>query len=224
MPPSSPTSSTARAEIRPGVWLDARRALWLAPERLLVIADLHWGYAASHHARGNLLPAWGDDELEQRLLALVADYRPLEMLWLGDIVHAAEGGARAEKFLRAPPVPTAILAGNHDRRWGHASERTLTRGSYFFHHGDAALVVPPLATEIVGHHHPAITWADGAGTRLKVPALVATPRRLILPAFSPWAAGAPWPNSGDAAEILWAVTPTRVFALPRAAPFPSSES
>ena len=161
-----PISATAtRAEIRPGLWLDARRALWIVAERLLVNADLHWGYAASHHARGNLLPAWGDDELEQRLHALVTDYQPAEMLWLGDIVHAAEGAARAEKFLRHPPVPTRVLAGNHDRRWAGASERTLTRGGYFFHHGDASPPVPAEAIEVVGHHHPAISWGDGAGTR-----------------------------------------------------------
>ena len=214
-PPHPFHTTIAHAEIRPGVWLDARRALWLTRERLLVVADLHWGYAASHHARGHLLPAWGDDEIEQRLRTLVSDYRPAEMLWLGDIVHAAEGGARAELFLRSPPVPTSVLAGNHDRRWAVAREKTLTRGAYFFHHGDASHPVPADAIEIIGHHHPAISWTDGAGTRIKVPALVARPRRFILPAFSPWAAGSPWPASDDPAETLWAVTPTRVFVLPR---------
>jgi metallophosphoesterase superfamily enzyme len=70
---SFPSSSIARTEVCPGVWLDARLALWLAAERLLIIADLHWGYAASHRARGNLLPWWGDDDIEQRLRALLDD-------------------------------------------------------------------------------------------------------------------------------------------------------
>ena len=65
---TQPTAST-RTEIQPGIWLDARRAVWFAAERLLAVADLHWGYAASHRARGNLLPVWGDDELEARLRA-----------------------------------------------------------------------------------------------------------------------------------------------------------
>jgi metallophosphoesterase superfamily enzyme len=216
--PNITPATATRAEIRPGVWLDARRALWLAAERLLVVADLHWGYAASHHARGNLLPAWGDDELEQRLLALVANYRPVEMLWLGDIVHAAEGGARAEAFLRQPPVPTIVLAGNHDRRWPFAHDRSLNRGSYFFHHGDASPPVPAATTEIVGHYHPALFWGDGAGARVKVPALVASARRLILPAFSPWAAGSPWPAADDGSEVLWAITSTRIFPVPHRRP------
>lgn len=212
--PFSPAAAT-RVEVLPGIWVDSRLGLWLATERILVVADLHWGYAASHRARGNLLPWWGDAEIERRLRELVADYAPVEMLWLGDVVHAAEGAGAVEDFLRTPPVPVTLLAGNHDRRWRGARERVAQRGRYFFHHGDEQPIAPPGAVEILGHHHPAVAWADGAGSRLKLPALVASPRRLILPAFSPWAAGTPWNHHGDAAETLWAIAPTRIFALPR---------
>ena len=211
------TAIAARAEVLPGLWLDARLALWIPAGRLLVVADLHWGYTASHRARGNLLPQWGDGEIEARLNALLADYQPSEMLWLGDIVHAAEGGARAEAFCRASPVPITLLAGNHDRRWHCATTATLTRGGFFFHHGDRPQLVPAGLMEIVGHHHPAATWGDAAGTRLKLPALVAGPRRLILPAFSPWAAGTPWNDQLEPADILWVISSSRIFHLPRTA-------
>lgn len=218
MPPPTAASATAqRAEVQPGRWLDARCALWLEAERLLVIADLHWGYAASHRARGHLLPDWGDDAIEQRLRALMADYQPAEMLWLGDIVHAAEGAARAERFLRDAPVRVTLLAGNHDRRWRGVVERTRQSASYVFHHGDEAIAIPSGCVEIVGHHHPALGWSDGAGGRIKLPALIAGPRRLILPAFSPWAAGTPWNQRLEPGETLWAISPARIFACPRAA-------
>ena len=204
-----------RTEIQPGVWLDSRLALWFANERLLVVADLHWGYAASHRARGNLLPWWGDEEIEERLRALLYDYHPTEMIWLGDVVHAAEGGARAEAFLRRSPVPVVAIAGNHDRRWSSAGEPSALRGNYFFHHGNTTPCVPPHCIEVIGHHHPAISWGDGAGSRLKFPALVVSAQRLILPAFSPWAAGTPWRTNADHEETVWAIAPTRIFALPR---------
>lgn len=227
--PSPNFAAAQRTEIQPGIWLDSRLALWLAPERLLVMADLHWGYAASHRARGNLLPWWGDDELEQRLDALIADYGPAEMLWLGDIVHAAEGAARVETFLRRAAPPITVLAGNHDRRWPGARQRTATRGRFFFHHGDdpeAAQRIrtsPPIVgdlprLEIVGHHHPAVAWSDGAGTHVKLPALVAGPQRLILPAFSPWAAGTPWNHRRETNDLLWAIAPKRIFTVPFPAP------
>jgi metallophosphoesterase superfamily enzyme len=215
---SSPTST--RAEIRPGVWLDSRLALWIEPLRTLAIADLHWGYAASHRARGNLLPWWGDDEIEQRLRGLLTDYQPAEMLWLGDVVHAAEGAARVERFLAETKIPVAILAGNHDRRWRAARERTLRRGDFFFHHGDTEPAIPTGCIEVIGHHHPAISWGDGAGGRARLPALVASERRLVLPAFSPWAAGTPWNLRREPGEVLWGIAPNRIFSLPSAAHFP----
>jgi uncharacterized protein len=211
----SPSPAPVRTEVQPGVWLDSRLAVWLSTERVLVVADLHWGYAASHRARGNLLPWWGDDEIEQRLHALLIDYHPVEMIWLGDCVHAAEGAARAEAFLRQAPMRITPLAGNHDRRWRSAGEPVAVRGNYFFHHGDKAPARPPHCIEVIGHHHPAVSWGDGAGSRLKLPALVVTAQRLILPAFSPWAAGTPWNMSAELEATLWAVAPARIFALPR---------
>ena len=215
---SKPSPPPVRVEIRPGVWLDSRRALWLAEERLLVVGDLHWGYADVHRARGNLLPAWGDDELEARLLALVDDYRPGEMIWLGDVVHATEGAGRAERFLRHAQIPVTVIAGNHDRRWSGASIQAVVRGGYFLHHGDGTPAIPPGTLEIIGHLHPAVVLDAGAGARVKVPALVAWPQRLVLPAFSPWAGGSAWSHSGDADEIVWAIAAQRIFALPRGRP------
>lgn len=206
------TTTAHRVEIQPGIWADSRLAVWFAAERLLAVADLHWGYAASHRARGNLLPLWGDDEIERRLESLIRDFAPAEMLWLGDIVHAAEGGARAERFLRDATIPITVLAGNHDRRWARAIEPTAQRGPYFFHHGDVPRSIPAGTTEVIGHHHPAYQWWDGAGGKVKLPAIVASPRRLVLPAFSPWAAGTDFAADPDA--TLWAIAPNRIFALP----------
>lgn len=200
-------------EVQPEVWLDSRLALWLAHERILVIADLHWGYAASHRARGNLLPMWGDEQLGERLRALLADYQPAEMLWLGDVVHAAEGSAAAEAFLRTASVPVTVVAGNHDRHWRGKGAATVQRGRFFLHHGDVARTVPPGQVEVIGHHHPAVCWSDGAGGVIKMPALVVNTERLVLPAFSPWAAGADCSPLLTASSTVWAVAPQRIFAV-----------
>jgi hypothetical protein len=124
------------------------------------------------------------------------------------------GRAPAEAFLAASPIPITLIAGNHDARWPASTARSLHLAPFFFHHGDTAPALPPDALEIIGHHHPAYLHSDGAGTRLKLPALVAGPRRLILPAFSPWAAGTPWNDRLLPHETLWAATPKRVFAIP----------
>lgn len=212
------TSRPPRLQIRPDVWLDARLAVWIADLRVLVVADLHWGYATSHRTQGNLLPAWGDADIAQRLRSLLEDYAPQEMIWLGDSLHTLAGASSAEHFLKSTPVPVAIVSGNHDARWSRAAGcTTLQRGSYFFHHGDRLQETPAGSLEMVGHHHPALSWRDGAGGRLKLPALVASERRLVLPAFSPWAAGAPWPT-GLAGETLYAIGSKRIFTVAPAHP------
>lgn len=89
------------------------------------------------------------------------------------------------------------------------------RGNFFFHHGDRALEAPAGGIEVIGHHHPAVQWWDRAGGSVKLPALIASSRRLVLPAFSPWAAGTPWAAAED--ENIWAISPTRIFVLPKPA-------
>jgi uncharacterized protein len=212
------TSRPPRLEIRPDLWLDARLGLWIANLRILVVADLHWGYVDSHRAQGNLLPSWGDGEIAQRLQSLIDDYQPAETIWLGDSLHTLAGISGAESFLRKAVNPITIVSGNHDARWARAADsRSIVRGNYFLHHGDRMQQVPTGSIEIVGHHHPALSWRDGAGGRLKLPALVASERRLVLPAFSPWAAGAPW-RTDNATEILYAIGTKRIFTVPQCHP------
>ncbi len=198
--------------IAPGLLFDARLALFLEATRSLVVADLHWGYAASHRAKGNLFPAWGDDQLEVTLLALVADYTPAEMIWLGDSLHTLRARARAEAFLDAAPCPVRVVAGNHDARWSRIEAGPLRRGLWVLHHGDQPLGETE-GIEIVGHHHPAYVHRDGAGARLKLPALVQSASRIILPTVSPWAAGVEWNTRLQPGDTLWAASPRRIIPI-----------
>jgi putative SbcD/Mre11-related phosphoesterase len=202
-----------QVEIAPGAWLNGQLALWLKPEATLVVADLHWGYARSHRARGNLVPLWGDTEIETRLNFLLKQYQPQRLVWLGDSLHTLSGRAQAESFLDAlsPHLEVCVLAGNHDRTWTRVTARTLRVGNYFLHHGDNVERVPRGAVELVGHFHPAVTWRDGAGLNLKLPALVQGKRRWIMPAFSPWAEGTDWTGFKKPREMLWSISPKRIF-------------
>lgn len=214
-----------RAEVAPGVWLDARRAVYLEAPRAVVVADLHWGYAESHRRRGNLVPWWGDDEIHRQLHALLSDYSPAEMIWLGDSLHAVAGRTCAERFVRELTIPLTILRGNHDRTWqpsilapqNGSSLVTMAdcveRAGFWLHHGDRPHAKPG-AVEMIGHHHPAYSWNDGAGGRVKLPALIVGPTRWILPAFSPWASGTPWQEALQPEEKAWAIAPHRIFAVP----------
>jgi hypothetical protein len=219
-----PTFTLVYQSILPGVRFDTRRALFLEATRTLVVADLHWGYAESHRTTGNLFPAWGDDTLEATLCDLTVDYAPAEVVWLGDSLHttraAPQARARAESFVTRSIIPIHVIAGNHDAGWPVARPDPLIRDRFVLHHGDRPLPPdsPDLQTlasriEIIGHHHPAYTYRDGAGTRLKLPALVQSPGCLVLPAFSPWAAGTAWNNRLAPGETLWATSPRRLIPV-----------
>lgn len=203
----------SRVEILPQVWLDGRLGVFFEATRTLAVADLHWGYSISHRASGNLLPVWGDEEIERRLLELIADYSPEEMLWVGDSVHDLAGCETAEQFIKRCDVRILVLNGNHDRGWAAAQRASVVRGGYLFHHGHDPIEVAENQVEVIGHHHPAFAWRDGAGGRVKLPALVAGLKRLILPAFSPWASGVPWNRELQPDETLWAVAKHRIFAF-----------
>jgi uncharacterized protein len=210
----------SRYEVAPGIWLDARRALWLSDARVLAVADLHLGYAWVHRLGGQLMPLSMPDDTTERLLALQQTYEPSHVVLLGDIVHRAVPLAPIKKelhrLLHSFPAATkvSLVAGNHDAELGHfldtktaqfnAQIGTFVRvGGCFFVHGDAAglaNIEQPVqnATKkgewiVIGHEHPAATLGDGVATWEKYPCFLVCDGLLVLPAFSRWAAG----NSRD---------------------------
>ena len=208
------TNDLLDVEVRPGWRLSSERSLYFDRERTLVVADIHWGYADSHRRIGNLLPLWGNEELDRRLCRLVAHYQPARMIWLGDSLHTREAAPIAEEFLAGldASLEVIILAGNHDRTWPRADAEEFQMGECHFHHGHHVVKIAPGMTEVIGHLHPAVSWSDGAGLRLKLPALVEGRSRLILPSFSDWSAGAAWNGRLEEGEKLWLISSRKIWA------------
>ncbi len=202
----------SRFQLAEHIWLDARRALWLADARVLAVADLHLGYAWAQRLRGQLLPLAALQDTAERLLALQRDYEPREIVLLGDIVHRAVALPALEAELNdllnrlAPQSALTLVMGNHDRNLDQllarraplpqlVSERAI--GPHLFIHGDVAAFDEKRRKQIraqggriiMGHEHPAITLGDGVASSAKCPCFMAGEDVIILPAFSDWAAG-----------------------------------
>lgn len=186
----------SRLQVEPSIWLDARRAIWFEKLSLLAVADLHIGYNWAHRHQGQMLPLHQPDDTVSRLRQLCADYRPAELLLLGDIVHRAlplpEIEAQlAELFAELRGTPLRLIAGNHDR----FLEKLITQpleteylaGGFRFVHGHQTAACPERI--VMGHEHPAICIGDGVTTSVKCPCFLISPRVIVLPAFSLWAAG-----------------------------------
>jgi hypothetical protein len=114
------------------------------------------------------------------------------------------------------------ILGNHDRaalRRNWPFVEVHREQGFLFSHGHCFETVEGVATSadaihITGHEHPAITLADGAGLRMKLPAFVrdalaGTRERWLLPAFSPWAAGGTYKSAGLIEQ--WICAPQRVW-------------
>src|SRR5687767_1096620 len=103
-----------------GIVLDAQRAVWLEAERILVVSDLHLGYAWAQRQRGALVPVKPNEDTIPRLAGLCLTFHPARLVLLGDIVHRAlplpeiEGAIR-ELVAASQGIPADWLLGNHDR-------------------------------------------------------------------------------------------------------------
>ena len=186
----------SRQQIEPGIWLDARRAIWFEALSVLAVADLHIGYNWAHRHEGQLLPLHQADDTVARLRQLCDFYKPTELLLLGDIVHRAlplpqiEAQLR-ELFAQLQNTRLRLIAGNHDRFLEKLISQPLEAehgvGPYLFVHGHQS--TPRAARTVMGHEHPAISVGDGVTTSVKCPCFLLSRQVIVLPAFSLWAAG-----------------------------------
>jgi uncharacterized protein len=209
--------SQSQALIAESVLLDSRLALFHEQEKWLAIADLHFGFELSQRLAGRLVPLWGMKSIESRLSQLLRDYHAATLILLGDLVHDKNGACEFFSLVTRlrEQCDVVLLAGNHDtqiKRLAADLRDSFTTDRFEFHHGDCEREQNG-RIQIIGHFHPAATLHDGAGLRLKFPALVQESGCWILPAFSPWAAGTEWIEREQGR--IWLCTPNRILLVDR---------
>lgn len=102
------------------VVLRASGALWLAEQRMLVVADLHLEKGSAYAARGQLLPPYDTRETLDRLEREVAALTPRSVVLLGDTLHDGDAQTRIAPAERARIAALADhlrliwVCGNHD--------------------------------------------------------------------------------------------------------------
>ena len=220
----------ATAKVGKGCVLDSRRALYHEEGSWLALADMHFGYELNRaRQHGALLPQWGMAATEKRLNDLLAYYKPHTLILVGDIM---DGGGSVKETLRLLKKVRECVAelicveGNHDRpalkrEAGFTSFHLA--GGFCFQHGhkfDKTTLASGAAQHIhvSGHEHPTLNLSDGAGLKLRMPALVQQRRKKsglevenwILPAFSPWAGGAAY-DAGHEHVETWGCSDTRIL-------------
>lgn len=202
-------------------------ALWWPAARVLFVADLHLGKAASYRALGQPVPAGSTQDNLRRLDALIEEYAPRRLVFLGDFLHAASGRTRAvlDALLRwrqrHPGVAMVLVRGNHDRRAGDppleakldvVDEPWLLGPFACCHHPR----YHPTHFVLAGHVHPVLRLGGPARDRIRLPCFVNDDRQAILPAFGAFTGGRLVIHGpvGGPARVLHAVGGGRVWLVP----------
>jgi DNA ligase-associated metallophosphoesterase len=171
-----------------------QRAAFLPDCRTLLIADAHIGKAVAFRRLGVPVPHGTTGETLGALDGLLASTGARRIVFLGDLLHSAQG--------RAPATIDRVTAWRHQ----HADvELTLVRGNHDQHAGDppadwfVEVLAGPLrlgglalthhpeplpgAYVLAGHLHPAVRLGGRAHDRLRLPCFHFGPAVGVLPAF-----------------------------------------
>jgi putative SbcD/Mre11-related phosphoesterase len=172
--------------------LTAERVAIHLPTRTGVAADLHLGYDQARQRRGDAVPITGLDDLLRALASLTAAHGLRRLVIAGDLFEDAAGRALVPDLLRwlaGHDLELAgVVPGNHDRGLARTDAGLpvcpdgVRLGDWLMVHGDGAL---PPGRLVLGHFHPCLRW----GGRLAAPCYLIGDGQLVLPAFSPDAAG-----------------------------------
>ena len=169
-----------------------RAAVWPA-RRTLLIADAHFGKAASFRARGVPVPEETTQANLDALDSLVAAHGVTRIVFLGDFMHAREAHAPATlaslRRWRAHhhALRLVLIAGNHD---AHAGAPPADLGFECvqapFLDGPFALCHHPAPVTdkyvLAGHLHPAYRLS-GRNDAVRLPCFWFSPSVGVLPAF-----------------------------------------
>jgi DNA ligase-associated metallophosphoesterase len=174
--------------------LFAERGAFWHRERALLIADPHWGKAATFRAGGIPVPSGTTNDAIKRLESLVQQTDPAKVIFLGDLLHAKPGRSR-EMFAalgswrkKRADLDVILVRGNHDKRAGDPPAElnfSCVDAPYdlkpfsFAHH-------PTTSADgyvIAGHVHPGVRLYGPGRQRERLPCFVFAASYAILPAF-----------------------------------------
>ncbi len=205
------------------VWLLPERALYWPAGRVLFVADIHLGKAATFRALGQPVPAGTTRENLARLSQLLRHYQASQLVFLGDFLHAAQ--ARTPSVLAElaawrgefAALDCVLVRGNHDSRAGDPPASLGIRVV------DEPCLLGPFAAchhpqrhathnVVAGHLHPALSLHGPGRDSARLPCFCIEPGMAILPAFGEFTGG--WSVPRETGRSLYAVGGQRVWRLP----------
>ena len=169
------------------------KALFLPEHSILVIADLHLGKTMHFRKAGLFVPTESARKDYLVLHALMQQYGPREVWFLGDLFHSDHNAEwqQFETFIQTyTDVDFTLIQGNHDILQQDYYERAQIKvvpdvleleGLLFSH--EPLAVVAAGKVNIAGHIHPGCTLRGLGRQSLRLPCFYWYNSLLLLPAF-----------------------------------------
>lgn len=192
------------------------KALYWPLEKMLVVADIHFGKAAAFRALGVPVPRGTTTENLLGLDALVDAHGARHIVFLGDFLHARAAHASATQMAmlawreRRRDLALTLVRGNHDRHAGDPAaalgidmvDEPHALGPFAFcHHPDLDMGEGEAGYALAGHIHPVYVLATRFDA-LRLPCFVVGQDRMILPSFGSFTGGhAIRPEPGDSIYV-----------------------
>lgn len=195
---------------------------WIA-RRCLIVADAHFGKAATFRARGIPVPHGTTRGTLLRLQSLVDATESTSVVFLGDLFHAAEAHSAATLAeIRAwrqanRALDLVLIEGNHDLRAGAPpadlgievrDEPWTLGGLALCHHPQFVDGAHALA----GHLHPAVRISGRADDSVRLPCFWMRDGLTVMPAFGSFTGGARFDRSPG--DRVFAIADDRLYEIP----------
>jgi uncharacterized protein len=179
-------------------------------QRVLLVADVHLGKAATFRTLGVPVPAGTTQGNLDRLSRAIAHFKPSAVCFLGDLLHAKAAhnpellGKLHEWRAEHAQVHMTLVRGNHDSKAGDPPgslnvavvEEPFMLGAFALCHHPRPV---PGAFAVAGHEHPAVVLKGKAKARVRLPCFHLKQAQLILPSFGEFTGGFTIePQSGEA--------------------------
>ena len=173
------------------------RAMFYPDENALIVADLHWGKAASMRASFVPVPTGTTAADLARLATALETTGATRLVVLGDLLHARNGRQHgtlqtiADWRKKFSNLEIVLVRGNHDVHAGDPPrELEIACCDAPYHLGVFTCVHDPVddfadgSFILGGHLHPTIALTGRGRQRVRLPCFVCSDSVAVLPAFS----------------------------------------
>jgi DNA ligase-associated metallophosphoesterase len=170
-----------------------QKAMFLPEHSILIIADLHLGKAQHFRKAGIFMPPGSAAKDYLVLNALIEQYKPLQVWFLGDLFHSIHNSEWLQfaGFIHAwPDISFTLIRGNHDiiKKEHYDTlnitvipERLIVDNLIFSH--EPMPEVEAGMINIAGHIHPGCVIHGKGRQSYRLPCFHLSGQNFLLPAF-----------------------------------------